>query len=49
MKELVQGDIRPKIDYEWTVLQESLDKKYIRGMYASLDRLCKLYRQRDKK
>lgn len=47
VKEVIHSDIHRNIEYEWVILRENLDRKYIRGMYSSLDRLVKLYKQRD--
>jgi len=47
VKEVIHSDIHRNIEYEWGILRENLDKKFIRGMYSSLDRLLKLYKQRD--
>lgn len=45
--DLVHTPVQIQINYEWKTLQESVDRHYIRGIYSSLDRLCKLYKQRD--
>jgi len=45
--EVIKSNMRESIEYEWVVLRDCLDRRYIRGMYESLDRLCKLYKKRD--
>lgn len=47
IKEVIHSDIHSAIKYEWDTLRACLDKQYIRGMYDSLDRLCRLYKKRD--
>lgn len=47
LKDVITSDVNTQIQYEWVVLQECLDRKFIRGMYASLERLLKLYKKRD--
>lgn len=47
VKEVIHSDIHKQIDYEWGILGECYQKKFIRGMYSSLERLLKLYKQRD--
>jgi len=47
IKDLVHSDVQVQINYEWKTLQDSVDRHYIKAIYASLDRLCKLYKQRN--
>lgn len=47
IKDVLSSDLNVQIQYEWIVLGEAYQKKFIRGMYSSLDRLVKLYKRRD--
>jgi len=47
-EQLLDDELRTQINYEWNVLQSCVDRKYIRGCYASLERLCQMYRKREK-
>jgi len=45
--EILSEQLTEKINYEWEIVQQCVDKKFIRGIYTSLERLLKLYKQRD--
>lgn len=47
IKDAISSDLHVQIQYEWLVVRENVEKKYIRGIYSSLDRLIKLYKKRD--
>lgn len=45
--EILTDQLNEKIKYEWDILGDAYERKFIRGMYTSLERLVKLYKQRD--
>lgn len=46
--DILNNPIRTNIEYEWETLRGCMEKRYIRGLYSSLDRLCRLYTEERK-